>query len=249
MKIQVPEHLTRHHGGGILIKDGRDQFSQVSEKFAETFELWGGLKSRDRVLDIGCGPGRMAIGIGERFGWTNDYIGFDINKADIEFCNSVITKQFPSFRFYYFDVENSHYNKKGLLSASTVKFPAEDHTIDFVFATSVYTHLYNKDVAHYLKETARVCRGRSLSTWFIIDEKYEAGRKAGKARFNFPHIATDGTYIQDLEKTLDAVGHKIELIEQMHRDAGLKITDIYPGEWTGQVKGRHSQDVIVSELA
>jgi ubiquinone/menaquinone biosynthesis C-methylase UbiE len=40
----------------------------MGRKWVETFELWADLNTKDRVLDVGCGPGRMAIAIREKFG-------------------------------------------------------------------------------------------------------------------------------------------------------------------------------------
>lgn len=242
MEFDVPYELAKHHGGASFLEGGL--------KFADTFELWGGLSGTDTVLDIGCGPGRMASGIGEKLGWTNSYVGFDVKLADIDFCQNVITKHHPNFKFFHFDLENSHYNDTGSESASSVRFPAEDSSIDFVFATSIYTHFYTEEIKHYLRETARVGRKTNLSSWFIVDEQFFDRRENGGVRFDFREQADDGTYIQDVKRPLDAVGHSIESIEQMYDQAGLKIDRIYKGAWKGTDLSdkRHSQDVIVSSL-
>lgn len=243
MTIDVPAELARHHGGDNLLAGGL--------KFAETFRLWGGLAATDAVLDIGCGPGRMALGIGETFGWTNDYIGFDIKKSDIEFCQNNITVSHPSFRFIHIDIMNDHYNPSGAKSASSVRFPAGDSWADFIFATSIFTHFYRKDIENYLKECARVGRKTVLTTWFIIDELYDRGREARTCRFAFPHRAADGTYFEHTKSPLDAVGHTMSSIEEMHAAAGLQITAVHHGAWTRQnpAPARHSQDVIVARVA
>lgn len=242
MGFEVPQELATSHGG--------PDFFRVGARFAETHELWGGLKGHHSVLDIGCGPGRMAIGIGERFGWTNDYVGFDVRRADIDFCQKAITPQKPNFVFHHFDLENSHYNKSGGSAANEVRFPAGDGTIDFVFATSIYTHFFRDEVAHYLRETARVGRGTSLSSWFIIDDLFFERRERGHVRFDFPHVADDGTFIQHEDKPLDVAGHRIETVQEMFDAAGLEITGHHPGGW--KAKGlhpiRHSQDVIVAKV-
>lgn len=189
----------------------------------------------------------MAIGIGDRFGWQNHYLGFDIQEPDINFCKANIEAQHPSFRFRHINLYNSHYNKNGTVSPESLRFPAKDKSIDFVFATSVYTHLDHKDSAHYLKETGRVCRRRTLSTWFILDDNFEAAKAAGKARYDFPFLGEGETCYQRENNPLDIVGHSINSIKRMHEAAGLRIVEIYAGEWTRRAKGRHSQDVVVAE--
>ena len=78
-QIDIPVKLTRLHGGTP------DKARQIGQKWAETFETLGGLQPGQTILDIGCGPGRMAIAIGERFGWQNDYTGFEVAKEDVQF--------------------------------------------------------------------------------------------------------------------------------------------------------------------
>jgi len=244
MSIHVPDELALHHGGKDLLPGAL--------KFAETFEVWGGMQTGMRVLDIGCGPGRMALGIGERFGWDTRYDGFDIKKADIDFCQSVISKTHPSFQFHHFDLFNDHYNKGGDTKATDIRFPAEDKVIDFIFATSIYTHFFVEDIRHYLSETARVCKGRSLSSWFLIDDRFDKGAKADSLRFDFPHQAEDGTYYQHEKSPLDAVGHSLDSVKALHEEAGMRVVGVFQGAWTGRATVtenpvRHSQDVVVAE--
>ena len=49
--IAPPSHLTVNHG--------KDQFRQIGERWAETFQLLAKVNPTDCVLDVGCGPGRM----------------------------------------------------------------------------------------------------------------------------------------------------------------------------------------------
>ncbi len=148
--IHIPQDRARNHGG--------DEFLSGGAKFAETFEMFGGLKGSDRVLDIGCGAGRMAIGIGERYGWTNRLTGFDIIKVDVDVCRQGITGRHPNFQFHHVDAWNGHYNSEGTVQPHEVVFPAADGSIDFAFATSVFTHMFRREVAHYLAECLRVLR-------------------------------------------------------------------------------------------
>jgi hypothetical protein len=48
MSINVSTDLAKRHGAERLGAGG--------EEYAETFEIWGGLKAKDSVLDIGCRP-------------------------------------------------------------------------------------------------------------------------------------------------------------------------------------------------
>jgi SAM-dependent methyltransferase len=239
-QINIPRQLTRLHGGTP------DEARRIGHKWAETFELFGGLQPGHAIFDIGCGPGRMAIAIGERFGWQNAYTGFEIAKDDVLFCRETITAAHPSFRFVHMDVYNVEYNPSGTTRPTDVRFPAQDAAIDFCFATSVFTHLFAGESRHYLREAARVTRGTFLSSWFILDDAFAEAEQAGTARFTFPHRHEDGTRYENAEAVAAAVGHDWARVQVYFADAGLSC-ELHRGAWRGDNKAaRHSQDVIVA---
>ena len=247
-RIDIPRTLLRNHGVTA------DNARQLGAKFAETFELLGGLQGHHTLLDIGCGPGRMAIGIGERFGWSNTYVGFDISRGDIDFCHKAIGAQHPSFTFVHIDIKNVHYNPAGVLASTNVEFPVPAGSVDFVFATSIFTHLFTDEVAHYLCEAARALRpGRVLlSTWFVLDEEARTAATAGRARYAFPHRNADGTTVENLVSPADVVAHDIDQIRAMHGAAGLEGVHFVRGDWSRTLPrntARHSQDIIVGQRA
>jgi SAM-dependent methyltransferase len=219
--IQIPEDRAKRHGG--------DAFYSGGAHFTETLELWGGLNGSMRVLDIGCGPGRVAIGIGERYGWANDYTGFDPIQIDIEIATREITTKHPNFRFHHINAWNSHYNPGGTIQSHEVRFPAEDGSMDFVFAASVFTHMFKRDTAHYLAETLRVLKpgGTLYATWFVITERIMENCRTGKARFAFGHEWEDGTFIENPNRPEDVVGYRQQDVQELMR-------------------GFHNQDAIVA---
>ncbi len=238
--LVIPADRAANHGGPDFFKGG--------EKFAKTFEMWGGLKPSDSVLDIGCGPGRMAIGIGERFGWSNRLTGFDIIALDVDVCQSIITVAHPNFQFAHVNAWNGHYNPEGTIQPNEVKFPTEDGTIDFAFATSVFTHMYRREVLHYLQESYRVLKpgGRLLSSWFSISDTTSA---SPNARWKFLHRLPDGSFTDRPERPEDVIGYRHEEILALMREAGFEQVEFYQGDWSKTVdrsKIRHGQDVFVA---
>lgn len=241
--IAIPPDRAARHGG--------DAFSQGGAKFAETFELWGGLKGDDAVLDVGCGPGRMAIGIGERFGWSNELLGFDVIARDVEVCRDAISSAHPNFTFRHVDAWNGRYNPDGAVQPHEVTFPCDDKVIDFAFATSVFTHMFRREVARYLSEAARTIKpgGRLLTSWFIMtDDAFKAAR-AGSARASFSHERQDGTFYEDPKSPENAVAFRYDDAVALIADAGFSEIVFHEGAWSRTYKDaskvRHSQDIFV----
>jgi len=98
----------------------------------------GGLKPEDRVLEVGCGAGRMPIAM-TRCITTGSYDGFDIIKESIEHCQQAITPRNPNFRFKHVDIYNSNYNPQGTIRPADFRFPYPDGAFTFAFLTSVFT--------------------------------------------------------------------------------------------------------------
>jgi prepilin-type processing-associated H-X9-DG protein len=121
------------------------------------------IASNATVLDIGCGCGRIArwlINLPEL-----RYIGFDIFKANIAWCDAHVTPRSGGrFQFHHFDGQSAFYNPGGRLATTDYRFPADAESVDFALAASVFTHLREPDALHYLRETQRVLRygGRAL---------------------------------------------------------------------------------------
>ena len=240
--ITIPADRAINHGGAEFAAGGR--------KFAETMKLWGGLGPQDAVLDIGSGPGRMAIGIGEMNGWSNSLIGFDVIKVDIDAATREITSRHPSFVFHHIDAWNVHYNRGGTLQSHEISFPAEGETIDFAFATSVFTHMFRDEVAHYLRETFRTLKpgGRLLSTWFVLDEVVRAACNAETARYRFAHAREDGTWIENPSKPADVVAYAHSAVVDLLSEVGFIDIHFHKGAWSRTIpkgEARHGQDVFV----
>src|SRR3954471_21980999 len=90
---------------------GGGSFKAVGEEFKGHFVKLGGLRPEHRVLDIGCGIGRMAIPLTQYLSAKGSYEGFDPVKLGIDWCQEKITPLYPNFRFQTVDVFNSFYKQ------------------------------------------------------------------------------------------------------------------------------------------
>lgn len=242
--LQPPSKLIKGHGG--------ERFSQLGHKWVETFKLIADLKPDDTVLDVGCGPGRMALALAPYLGEKGRYEGFDIKPKDIAWCKQEIEPRWSRSRFQLVDIKNEHYNPDGIISADKFKFPYEDNTFDFVFLTSVFTHLLPADLSNYLREVSRVLKlgGRCLISYFLLNESIRDSIQAKKARFNFADNPQPHCYIEKPENPEDVVAYDEEFIRNQYSEIGLNIKEpIYFGSWSGtnsNIKARHGQDIILA---
>jgi len=155
----------------IFVGDG--EFKKVGEVFLQYFIQFGELKPNERVLDVGCGIGRMAVPLTTYLEERANYEGFDIVADGINWCRNNISSKFPNFHFQLADVFNKNYNPNGQHKASEYKFPYENESFDFIFLTSVFTHILPQDLKNYFSEISRVLKrnGRCLITFFLLNKE------------------------------------------------------------------------------
>jgi SAM-dependent methyltransferase len=119
------------------------------------------------VLDIGCGPGPLAIGILSVM--ECDYTGVDVQPASIRWCKRHIERRHPSFKFHHLDVANERYNTAGTQFSDEFRFDLPDRRFDVIVLWSVFTHMQEREMRIYLRECARLLRkgGRVYITVFV----------------------------------------------------------------------------------
>lgn len=237
----------RHNKG-----DRRKQFRELGLKWVETFQSYADLKPDEAVLDVGCGPGRMALALAAYIGLEGCYEGFDVKPADIEWCKSEIEPRWPNSRFQLVDLHNGHYNPDGAAHADKFRFPYEDAAFDFVCMTSVLTHLVPTELSNYLHETARVLKpsGRCLITYFMMTDAARAGIADGAARFGFGHPVGPGAWTEYPDQPERVMAYEDEFLREEYRRANLAIVEpIRFGSWSGASHTpppRHGQDTVVA---
>jgi ubiquinone/menaquinone biosynthesis C-methylase UbiE len=134
---------------------------------------FAGLQPDGRVLDIGCGNGRMAVALTDYLTPEGRYEGFDVIPDCIDECRRRVGAEFPNFAFHLIDVYNKGYNPEGTVQANDLRFPYEDEQFDLAMLYSVFTHMLPEGIEHYFSEIARVLKsgGRMLATYFLLNEQ------------------------------------------------------------------------------
>jgi SAM-dependent methyltransferase len=234
----------------ILVGGDISNYRSVGETWVQTFIEVAGLQPHERVLDAGCGIGRMAAPL-TRYLRSGSYEGFDIVRSGITWCRRNITTRHPNFRFTHADLHNRMYNRRGRIRASEFRFPYQDGEFDFVFLTSVFTHMRAIEIEHYVREIARVLRpdGRCLATFFVLSPGSLARMEEGRAQHDrrFRH-AVDGepSLTTTPEQPEIALAYPEPWVRECFADAGLTVEGLHEGGWSGAADARHGQDIVLA---
>jgi SAM-dependent methyltransferase len=196
-----------------------------------------GLQPQHRVLDIGCGIGRVALALTPILSAEGSYDGFDADRRAVRWCADHFTPRHPRFRFTHADVAAGQYNR-GVARPTAYPFPWPDATFDFAFATSVFTHLEMESARHYFAEAQRVLRpgGILCATVFVLD--------GSATKLQFP-VERDGAWLMDAQRPTRGVAFRQETLDALLS----QWTDVrvQRGNWreTGSFSVR-GQDVLTA---
>jgi SAM-dependent methyltransferase len=225
---------------------GDGDFRAIGAEFLRHFVRLGGLRPRDRVLEIGCGIGRMAVPLTQYLEGTYD--GVDVVEDGIRWCAEAVTKAYPAFRFHHLDAANGVYNPEGRIDPARATLPFADGSFDFVFLTSVVTHLRRAETERYAAEIGRVLAhgGRCFMSLFLVDDEARAGMRAGTARPAFPGDGAGPEHLVDPTVPHGAVAYDEGFLLSTFAAAGLgPARPVAHGHWSGRQGPENFQDIVV----
>ena len=168
-----------------LLNKTRKDYNSIAEAFDQRrdwippdFKLFSQyIKQEDKVLDIGCGNGRLKEIMLE----NTDYYGIDFSEGMIERAK----KRYPKAKFF---------------QTKPFEFPFDDNSFDKVFCLSVLHHIPSKSFRiKFLKEIKRVLKPKGelfLTVWDLEDNKkarkllfkYTMFKLLGKTKLDFKDI-------------------------------------------------------------
>lgn len=213
-------------------------------------------KSGNRVLDVGCGTGLLALAAEPFISDGGSYTGIDVMAEDIEFCKKHYQQE--AYQFIHFDVSNPTYASNQ--SVDLKPWPIEDDSMDLVTALSVWTHLSEEHAEYYFKEIYRVLKpdGRAVISFFYLDDLYEASLEKRQNALGRFHSTNQMLWVFDqpayeskdwfspkwVKEFEDAIGVNSDGMDRLVTVSHLGQTKYYPGNWK-EIPGVFFQDVFV----
>lgn len=221
-------------------------YKEWGQKYLHYFVELANLKPSHKVLEIGCGLGKMSLPLTKFLKNEGVYYAIDPIPEAIRFCQENISTRYSNFHFLVADVYNKMYNPKATKKACEYKFPLEDKFFDFIFLASVFTHMVLKDVENYISEIARVLKtGKCcFSTFFLTNTQNFQENKLNSSRLDFKHKFNGYTAI-DSKIPEQAIAFDERVIRELYEKYGLQI--IEPIHYRQGVKNPLSfQDIIIA---
>jgi SAM-dependent methyltransferase len=232
-----------------LVFCGDGDFAAIGAEFLGHFITRGGLGPLERVLEIGCGVGRMAVPLTRYLQPPGRYDGVDIVAAGITWCQNAITPHYPAFAFHHLDLVHPLYNPTGTRATTEARLPFADGAFDFICLVSVLTHLGRDEVAHYAREISRLLApgGRCFATAFLMNPPAREALRTTGGALRFDPSAPGPLWYAHPEAPMAAVAFDEDVLLELFLRVGLRrLRPAAYGHWSGR-RTEVFQDICVFE--
>lgn len=241
--IRIEESLVAPLGG---INPYSPHYARIGKQFNNLLIEYARLQRKSRILDIGCGSGRLAHPLQDFL--VGDYHGFDVHPHFIDYCKTTYTKQ--NFKFSTIDIRHDEYNPNGKLDAATYEFPYPAKTFDVVTAIAVFNHFQTNWLFQYIRQISRVLKpnGVFLGTMLLLNQQsMEFINKQTRPPYQFIHRKPESWH--DFEsRPLFNVAHLEESVRRVFIKSNLMIREpIRYGEWCESRIALSGPDVIIAQ--
>ena len=138
------------HDDAVFLGSAREEARRLVRDFQ--------VGDQTRLLEIGCGPGRLPIGLIAEAVPVARYDGVDVDAAAIRWCQRHLAPDRPGLHFHHITARNERYNPDGQAMDDSFALPLEAGSYDLVYLHSIFTNMLESDVAVYCREFHRLLR-------------------------------------------------------------------------------------------
>lgn len=224
----LPPLWLRRHAGPIRA------FGSAAADCRARLLAWNALPRDGTIVDLGCGPGAMALALAGDLGRGARYVGIDVHAPSIAWCRRRFARD-PRFRFELAEVVSAY--GRGGVALDAYDLPVGGGEADLVLAKSLFTHLSEAEAARYLSEIARVLApgAGAVVTAFLFGANPVPAFPHGGDRFRW----------RVKSRPAAATAFARPAWEEMIGKAGMRIEEEAPGFYPGDSEAISGQDVML----
>lgn len=174
--------------------------------------------NKKRILDWGCGPGRIIRYLPDVIGNGCEYFGTDYNKAWMDWCR----ENLPGIEF------NNNTLRADL--------PYDDDFFDIIYGISVFTHLSEKMHYEWYNELCRILKPGGILFLTTQGDNYRVKLTAGeRQRYDKNEIIVRGN-VKEGHRTFSAF-HPVSFMHKLFTNAEILehiVREPEKGKWLPQ---------------
>jgi SAM-dependent methyltransferase len=226
---------------------GHSDFVETGDEFLGHFVELGGLQPNHKVLDVGCGIGRMARPLAGYLSAEGSYDGFDVNREGIGWCRRRYARH-PNFHFKIADLYNKRYNPAGPTRRPSTA--SRTRTRPSTSRSSLGAHApargRRRAVPDQLHRVLQPGRARADDLVPARGRRAPADRRGGER----PGVPRPENHVAVVSEDVpeEAVAYDEGWVYDEIKETDLAIVEpSIPGSWCGREDARSFQDLVVLE--
>lgn len=159
-----------------------------------------------RVLDWGCGPGRIIRHLPNIIGEKSEVYGTDYNKKSIEWCRN--------------NLKEIDFNHNGI----EAELPYDSDFFEYIFGISIFTHLSKEKHYEWVKELSRITKKGGLLFFTTHGTAFKGKlNKKELQKFTEGELVVRGN-VKEGHRTYTAY-HPVSFMNDLFVSNGLKIIE------------------------
>lgn len=216
--------------------NGRYYFEEIAKRLR--------IRRDSKVLDIGCGCGRIAAPFVSYLDDGHLY-GFDTWREGVSWCEDNLGSAHAEF--HHLEVSNNYYfDTRDQAVENVLSLPwLAAESIDHAYAISVFTHLTRQDARQIVHETARALRPEGLAyfTFFLIDRHVWKFIERTGIHASIKESEPGCFYAYQGQDFFG--GFAMGVLQAIFAEAGLRMLSYELGTWAEKPGSRNYQDTFI----
>lgn len=219
-------------------------FDAIGDQFVNIMTNHFSISPNSRILDIGCGTGRVTKQIIKRYPYAK-LNGIDVNSGYLKYCSTHYKGIYK-----HIDIKNPEFNHKGTIEEDKFTLPYKSKQFDVVLYLGVANHVKLATTLRYIEEISRIIkpRGYLLMTSLLLNSY--SNEQINKGLTNKPFTFKYGNDIEKYEYE-ERPHLNISIDEKSIRRAfithNLVLREpIYYGSWCNYDKHIMGHDIIIA---
>lgn len=241
--IDIDESCQKPLGG---LNPYNPHYDKIGQSFFRLLIEHAGLHKNSKILDVGCGTGRLA---NQLYDYLENgcYEGVDINTNYIQYCKNKWNKS--NFQFTHADIQHEEFNPNGSINLMDYKFDYNDCYFDIATAIAVFNHFETKWVFRYLAEMTRVLKPKGIlfATLLILNTQSMTNLEANPEQsIRFEHKTRNSWHRSKSRRLINVAIPESGLRQQCIKCKLMIKEPIRYGEWCGSPLAITGHDVLIA---